>query len=61
VHFARVDSPLAFNELTSAAENLKAIQEGLYVNNPMLLLVSVCVLLVALVGAAAIKNQGNKT
>lgn len=33
------------------AENLAAIQQGLYVNQPLLLLVSITGLLVALIGA----------
>ena len=46
-------SPISLVE-NGEAENLTAIQQGLYSSNPLLLLMSVTSLLVALIGAAVI-------
>jgi hypothetical protein len=60
VYIYRITLDFDFFINSVGVENLGAIQHGLYVSNPLLLLVSVNVLLVALISAAVIKGQKRK-
>lgn len=63
VFFLAIPAPANFAQFTAVdfigsadIENLKAIQQELYLNSPMLMFVSVISLLVALIGVATIKK-----
>jgi hypothetical protein len=63
VFFLAVPTPANFTQFitvdlinSAGVENLKAIQQELYLNSPLLMFVSVISLLVALIGVATIKK-----
>lgn len=63
VFFLAVPTPVNFTQFitvdlvsSTGVENLKAIQQELYISSPLLMLLSVISLLVALIGVATIKK-----